>query len=163
MKNLTINSLGEVVLDGKVIREEDEAPILNTTEKAFMVAIHFKQAVNNARFRVYGITNDDGHQTTLVTEFVAFVDDKDAWEEIEEAAKKAGCEINVMRESEHIDKKKKAGDKEWTIGPNHGRMEKQVEVFCYVNDLKLDEIRERIIKIETITQEIWPKYGVDIL
>jgi hypothetical protein len=163
MKKMVVNTFGEVYLGDDLVLETDEKIRLTTDEKAFMNAVHFRQAVNDSRFRVYGITNDDGHQVILVTEFIAFSDDTEAWKQIEEAAKNAACEINVMIEKEHLDKSKKEGDKEWTLGPNHGRMEKQVEVFCYVNGLDIKDIKNRIEKIKEHTKEIWPKYGVDVL
>jgi hypothetical protein len=42
-------------------------------------------------------------------------------------------------------------------------MEKQVEMFCYVNGLSIAAIRERIKFITEHTEVIWAKYGVDVL
>jgi hypothetical protein len=62
------------------------------------------------------------------TEFIAFTDDRAAWKRIRNCAQACGAAIRTMTRHPHLDQWKHDGDAKWTTGPNHGRMEKQVEL-----------------------------------
>jgi len=122
-----------------------------------------KQAVNDSRFRVYACTEKGKLVTVLATEFIFFVDDKEAKDAIYKTAKEVVAKPETMREDKHTDKSRPETQKHWNYGPNHGRMERQVQFIWNVTALTVNQIKAFIEDLKQETHAIWDKYGVGVL
>lgn len=134
------------------------------------------------RFRVYASLTGRSPDISLVTEFIYFVDDREALDAIRAAAKDLDWSIRTIHQDKHCNKVgtqqgrmpdgegyRKIGkpDKEgvqWFIGPNHGRLERQVEmVLPLYAGIGVGTVRALIDTCKKRTQGIWKKYGVSVI
>lgn len=137
------------------------------------------QSLNTDRFRVYGGIKSTGKPwIVLTTEFIAFSDNKDFWQKIHSLKKDVNAKVFVMSEEEHLDsysppqhtegevidtEKEPTEFGPWAHGPNHGRMEKQIEFSWDILSLSKDEVKDKIKHLATLTKDIWKTGGVSVL
>jgi hypothetical protein len=159
---------------------------LSPTELEFSRYIHKLQALNGGRFRLYGGILRGRPWINLVTEFNAFIDEKSFWKTLMQIAKSLSAKTYVMHDGPHVDssgypagspdlekalqdgrKLKNGGQVEngivWTTGPDHGRLERQVELSWPVYGKNLREIKTMIRKISKATNDQWEHRGVSVI
>jgi hypothetical protein len=150
------------------------------------------QVIEDGRFRVYGgIDSRRKPWIRLVTEFANFTSETDFWKQVRDLAKQLGAKIEVMHEEKHLDKmgcsvtaksreqilsefraqgrKPVNGGKPdengviWSTSPDHGRPERQIEMYWDVLDVpSLAKLRQLIAKIRIATAVIWKEAGVGV-
>jgi len=141
---------------------------LTVTEYYFAKKIHlFQEKFGDGRFRFYGeISSDTTQKIILCTEFLEFIDNDKGWEKIYSVAKATNANTWVMREDPHL-------DISWTNyntpeqvehrGPDHNRMERQIEFAWRVETHTVKSLYVFIKKLQKETKEIWSDFGVAIL
>lgn len=144
--------------------EEWEKENLTETERLFANKVfEFQENLNSSRCRVYGWIEESEKQVIiLVTEFLEFVDSEN-WTEIYEIGKALEATVNTMCEHPHLNSKSLDNGITWIEGPNHGRMERQVEFSWSIQGLTIEEAVTFKELVEKLTQPIWEKCGVGVL
>lgn len=164
MSRLWINSLGEVGrrnMPCAVFSEADIKKLCTPAERSLIRRVWaMQEAVNTCRFRVYLGT---GNKILLSTEFTYFSDEKEIAKGIRWLAKSIGARVLVMGEFEHMDEVTYFREKppRTVTGPNHRRMETQVEMVWVVEGVR--EAKRLVKMAEKETQELWENYGVSVL
>lgn len=172
---LFVTALGEVYRGQKHL-ECSCLDTLSLSEFNLVKTIWSFQSIEDGRFRVYGGIKTTGTQEiNLVTEFCNWVDQKDFWKTLDRLKRETKARLWVMKESERsnhysppqgIEGEVINPDREptelgpWVFGPNHGRMEKQVEFSWKVTSMNLDQLRAFKEEMAKATQEIWDTQGV---
>lgn len=167
--NVCINTLGEVICkccdnlltDSQIARHK----YVERIKLVWKMQEH-----STDRFRIYSTHNG----TYLSTEFLYFADDKKAKRRIKDAAKRVGGKVFTMHSAPCCDRYSPPqgvmgeivesecnNGLQWAYGPNHGRMEEQVDISCPVNTE--DELIEMLKNLAEATQEIWDAYGVSVI
>jgi len=142
--------------------EREARNCMNSAQYALYKQITDLQVVDDGRWRVYGgQVRSDEPEINLVTEFIGFCDQEDFWKNLYATAKEIGAEVSTMSEEEHLDHFKPA-DEEWQYGPNHGRLERQVEVIWNVYGKSVDEVKKMIEELNPKLENIWEKAGVGV-
>lgn len=155
---------------------------LTTEQRAAYHKIIRLQAVANDRFHVYGgITTAGKPWIILTTEFCDFCDQKEFWTALRKVARELGAKVATIRHDEFMDhyapprgvEGEKILDETWTRddgsvvhfahGPNHGRMERQVELRWNVTELSLPQLRRFIKKIDKPTLDLFHQHGVSVI
>lgn len=147
---------------------------LNQEELQFVNHVYMVQdCVDFGRFRAYGQLNNDGTETIVVcTEFIGLVEDDELWNEIKETVEKTNAHYWVMSEEpnlEHSWKVYQDGPNKGhkipnsdNYGPNHGKVERQVELSWQVQNLSVPYIKQLITKLKKQTESLWGKAGVGV-
>ncbi len=157
MKVMFISSLGELFRGQELV---PDGAWLTRGEKSFRDKTwKLQEKFYTGRFRIHGTIKN----LRLVTEFIAFLDDETAWIEIHKTVKQVRAKLSTMAEYPHLDRMKKVGDHEWTIGKDDGRMEKQVELSWNISLLTEKMIQEELKVLREKTESIWSKYGVAVI
>jgi len=145
--------------------EREARNCMNSVQYALYKQITDLQVVDDGRWRIYGgQVEGQEPEINLVTEVLEFCDDStnDFWETLYATAKELGAEVSIMSEEKHHDKFKKIDDADWSYGPHHGRMERQVEIIWNVYGKSVDEVRAIIADLNPKLDEIWEKAGVSV-
>lgn len=122
---------------------------------------------HGGRVRIYGQIADSKEMIVAVTEFIGFCDDDEFWTQFNQTVDRLDAFVWVMREepcneeSSTLDENMNVVEKKF--GPNHGRMERQVEVSFRVDYLTIEHFRGFLEKLCKETQELWNKNGVNVL
>lgn len=142
----------------KLIEAKQEANLsdLEPHEKDFVKKVYGLQTrYETGRFRVYAEIRQNNEQAiVLVTEFQAFLENAEFWQNLDETAKNLKAHVWFMREEPHNDKFMKFGDTEWQYGENHGKMERQVELSWRIEDLNTRQITALRNKIKAATEQL---------
>lgn len=175
--NLVVNALGELCFGCDLLSDKD----LDKFQRKIADRIGHLQELNTARFRIYGGIKKDGTPwIRLVTEFCTFMDKKRTWSLINGIAKELKAKVWILSEMPHNDKyappQGRCGEKilketiisngkrvHWACGPNHGRMERQVEFSWQVLKKSEAQIKAMIKRLRKATEEIWEEYGVGVI
>lgn len=125
------------------------------------------QDLNNSRFRIYCTSSKNFLPVIkMVTEFMNFVDQKEYWKELKKAVKKWGANLTELYEDKHMDHSilnYGTPEEKHVYGENHGRMERQVEVWWDITTLTKKEVKGLMDKMADATQGYWDATGVNIL
>lgn len=125
-----------------------------------------QQKYTNGRFRVYGQLHRGRATIVLVTEFLQFCDQAEFWRTLKSMAKKLLANFWVMHTSEHLDKvTHNWGTPQARVvtGPNHGRLERQVELAWRLDGLTQKQAHEQYLKARRGTQSLWRLSGVNVI
>jgi hypothetical protein len=151
---------------------------LNANEYAFAQKVFgFQDVAEGGRFRVYGEMRDGGECIVLVTEFVGFTNDDETWQKILALKQTLKAHLWVMMTDKHLDKYYPARGEEgerktkervpgrgkgenWFVGPNHGRMERQVELSWRIEGMTPDDVVKLQKRIKRKTARLWREAGV---
>ena len=165
MSKLWINSLGEVGPRGcgfLTYSDDDIKKNCSAKEQALIKQVWaIQKAITTDRFRAY---LGKGKKILLSTEFIYFSDEKEIAKGIRWLAESIGAYIDVMAEFEHLDKVTYDYDTpeaETVIGPDHGRLETQVEMVWVVATAREARLLVKMARKET--QKLWENYGVSVL
>ncbi len=147
--------------------------VLSAEEKSFVLWVYELQnaVANTSRWRIYArlkyvsvSRKVEEKEVHLQTELCNFVDQESYWDTVEDFAIEHGCTVRTMREDEHLDKYKPVGAEEWVEGPNHGRMERQVELYWTLTPSETRQSVEAFVKdLNERTQALWDEAGVSVL
>jgi hypothetical protein len=138
---------------------------LHPDEVAFVRKVWRFQALNDGQMRLYG----SARNLKLVMEFQRFCDDKSFWKRLRLLARECGYGWCVMYVGKHSDRygvpiPGKPGKLKWTTGPDHGRMERQVEVYLRVPpDARLCDVRTMRLRMRKALSRFWYEAGVGVL
>ena len=191
VKDITVNALGEVFagtgfeyiagdinlcnLQQKLGHEPEQHEVdaefidqlrsdLTPEAVALVQDVWHVQKLNDGRVRIGCYPRLDGlSPVTLCTEFIAFVDDAEAWTAINAAAAALGIKADPMSESEHLDKVSHDDCKTWVVGKDHGRMERQVSFDLTIDHPSMSAAQPIVERVVRVTQDIWDKYGVAVI
>lgn len=164
MSKLWINSLGEVGRHhcGFLTYSDDDIKInCSAKEQALIKQVWaIQDAVTTDRFRAY--LGRDG-KVRLSTEFIYFSDEKEIAKGIRWLAESIGADVDVMSEFEHLDTVTYTREvpPRTVIGPDHGRLETQVDMSWVVATVKEAQLLVKMARKET--QKLWENYGVSVL
>ena len=164
MSKLWINSLGEVGRrgDGFMTYGDDDIKRSCTPKEQDLInqVWAIQEAITTDRFRAY---LGKGSKILLSTEFMHFSDEKEIAKGIRWLAGSIGADVYVMSEFEHLDKCTYINETppRTVIGPNHGRLETQVEMVWVVATVKEARLLVKMAKKET--QKLWENYGVSVI
>lgn len=122
----------------------------------------FMRLANFGRFRVYGEMKDGKENIVVVTEFQAFVDQTDFWDRLKERAVQLHARIWIMREEPHMNQFKRRDQMEWQYGPDHGRLERQVELSWQIQDKSPVAFKRFLGRIRKLTNELFTEQGVGV-
>jgi hypothetical protein len=143
--------------------------ILTPKEYAFTMAVTKLQDAlgNTSRWRVYGRLLRGSEQIWLVTEFIALSEKAEAWKAINMVKRQTKAVLDVMHEAPNCDHSWKVGPngekQEERFGPDHGKMERQVEFSWRVERLTVPEFKRKVRELATSTHVIWTAYGVGVI
>lgn len=138
---------------------------LRPAEVAFVEKVWKFQSLNDGQMRIYGSVRN----LKLVMEFQQFCDERDWWKRLRTFARDHGYGWYVMSVDKHVDRYGKPilgkpGKYKWITGPNHGRMERQVEVYLHVQpDARLLDIRTMRLRMRKELDLFWHEAGVGVL
>lgn len=174
--DVCVNPIGEIIYydaQGENFTDEDHmSEVLLPKDVKAVKAVHRLQArLNDAMHRVYAIRPPKQRvwNIILVVEFCAFRDQWDVWVEIGRFAERMGrsWKVKVMHEEPHLDRWKNGDSEDWNEGPDHGRMEVQVEVRRDYELTDEYDVEHFVIgeagKIKTEGKKLFEKYGVDVI
>lgn len=163
-----VTALGEVMRGDELLGCESSCESLgleNPAEARFVKQVYSYQdtdkVCNSGRWRVYGrIAKNNTKQVVVVTEFQGLLGDESLWRKINKV--KTGARLWVMDESLNRDTTYRfiGGD---SYGPNHGKMERQVELSWRIEKLSPGGLLDLVTKLETATQELWKASGVGVV
>jgi hypothetical protein len=122
----------------------------------------FQNCADFGRFRVYGEIRKGRHRIILSTEFQQFCDNEQIWKDCEKTAKDLDANIWIMREDKHSDHVIYPDTTE-RFGPNHGRMERQVEFSWRIETLTIPQLKKFIRHLTKQTQSLWDVSGVGVM
>lgn len=189
---LCINSLGEVLVGDDYIggsinvsdnpSEEEIARRfrqqlvdggLTDDQVAIVDKIWDAQKLNDSRIRLAYF----GGRPVVESEFIAFSDDTEMWDRINSVAVTIDARVDDVCEFPHLDHYCPGPNCEprpgalpsperngWFVGPNHGRMERQVALQLYLTDdftAEQHDVARR--KLSDATDAIWSDAGVALL
>ena len=149
----------------KSAEDEKMAAELIPTEIAFVRLRDSFDDVSSSRWRVYGGIYAGTPQLFLVTEFCELIEDKEFWIELYKTVEALKATVWVMREDEHLDHswKTDAGNTYEVFGPNHDKLERQVELSWRIEDKTPEEVRVLVTALAEGTQKYWERAGVSVL
>jgi hypothetical protein len=191
IKNLTINSLGEVFLKDATVagsvnltelalklgrtrtptkaqidadfQRQLRAGLDNDTEAVNFVNTVWKlQSLNDGRCRVWAGRG----RICLCTEINELVANRKFWSEARKVARELGAEWWVMHEDERSDHciyNSGKPNERHVYGPGHGKMERQVELSLTVTEPTLRAVRALKRKLEAATEPLWKLAGVGVM
>lgn len=128
------------------------------------------QILNDSRFRVWGFKKgskfNNKEEILLATEFLNFVDEEEFWNKLNAVAK-APYKLEILHERLRTEMSKTVNAIEWNYGPNHNRLERQVEFSINLTPLlksrnHLSVLIEERQKMKEITEEFWHTNGVGV-
>ena len=88
--------------------------------------------------------------------------DEALWQKVNEVKRDTGAHLWVMDESLNRDTTYRFIGSD-SYGPNHGKMERQVELSWRIEKLSPGELLDLVTKLEATTQELWKASGVGVL
>jgi hypothetical protein len=124
------------------------------------------------RFRAYGQLDYAGgvfsECIVVCTEFCTLVEDAAYWELVEQVVRDTQAHYWVMDERAHLDRSCRVDDAggiipgSERIGPDHGKLERQIELSWRVENLSMAEIVTLLQSKADETQPIWESAGVGV-
>lgn len=154
--------------------------VTDPDERKLVVSVWKLQQEDNDRWRVYGGIDDGRPWAFLVTELCHWQDDEAFWAEVVRVTEELHGIVRTVSEDEHMDKyappQGKPGERvldetfehlgksvNWVVGPDHGRLERQVELIWPVHGFMLDELRARRVALAAALDALWDKAGVGVI
>jgi hypothetical protein len=138
----------------------------NGDEYALVKKVWDLQEHNDSRFRIWGQTDTAGvSYIWLVTEFATLVTNKKMWRELIDLSRFLSGSVRNINKAPHCDHTYyHYGTPEQTevFGPDHGKMERQVEMYWNVLTWKEREIIAQREEFAVRTQSLWDSYGVGV-
>lgn len=163
-----INTGGELFHGGTLLKPG----YVPTPDEEWVIdkCAELQRGANWGRFRVYGgLWGDrsgfDTAEVIVVTEFAELVADKEYWDAVRSFARATGAYWWMMRRDRVRDRTTYVGGPEKgkvVIGPNHGKLEMQVELSWRVEALDLMEFEHLIHRLTKASAELWKKGGVGV-
>lgn len=125
-----------------------------------------QDVVTDDRFRLYGELRRGGDEcVVLVTEFRGFCGDDHFWLAFNDIAQSLQAHVWIMREEPHLDHSYLnfgTPEQQDVYGPDHGRLERQVELSWRVETISVEALQELKVRIAAATEPFWKKYGVSV-
>lgn len=192
VRELNINTIGEVFLGNDHVggsinvsdnpsEEEIERRFqqqlldggLTADQLATVNKVWEAQKLNDSRIRAAYF----GGRLVVESEFIAFSDNTEMWNRIAASAAAIDAKVDEMCEFPHLDhycpgpnskprpdarpSPERAG---WFIGPDHGRMERQVALQLFLDDdFTPEQLTEARQKLSDATDTIWSDAGMALL
>lgn len=150
--NLVLNKREKEFVDGVYEHQETIEDWLSQDPKCAWTAY------GRSRYDHYAEGEKEDNKVWLSTEILAFMDTPEAeafWAAVYAFVEGAGGEHDVMDEREHLDRSKKVGDEDWTEGPNHGRMERHLNLTWDIYGKSKDEVLALLTQLDAAVGALW--------